>query len=234
MNIKGFQELTLVDFPGKIACTLFLFGCNFRCGFCYNPELVLAPLADEYSENEVLAFLEKRKGQLEGVCITGGEPLMTLDVGFLKKIKDLGYDIKLDTNGSFPELLEELIKKKLIDYVAMDIKASKENYKDIVNSDVDLKKIEKSIKVISSLMDYYEFRTTILEDIHDLEEIKEIAKWLNHICAGKPKKFILQGFKNNGKFVDEQYKKKRNTNTKHLNNLKEGVKDYFEDVEIRD
>ena len=144
MKIKGMQELTLVDYPGKIACTLFLHGCNFRCGFCHNPELVLAPMGEEHSEAEILKFLEKRKGQLEGVCITGGEPLMTIDVGFLKKIKDLGYSIKMDTNGSFPELLEELIKDKLIDYVAMDIKTVKEKYNEITGCDIDIKKIEKT------------------------------------------------------------------------------------------
>ncbi|RKX59006.1 MAG: anaerobic ribonucleoside-triphosphate reductase activating protein, partial [Thermodesulfobacteriota bacterium] len=137
MKIKGIQELTLIDYPGKLACTLFLYGCNFRCGFCHNPELVLAPLGNDYTQEEILKFLEKRKGQLEGVCITGGEPLMTIDIEFLNKIKDLGYSIKLDTNGSFPELLEELIKDKLIDYIAMDVKIGKDKYNDLTCSDID-------------------------------------------------------------------------------------------------
>jgi len=233
MKIKGIQELTLIDYPGKLACTLFLFGCNFRCGFCHNPELVLAPLGKDYTEKEILDFLEKRKGQLEGVCITGGEPLMTIDVEFLKKIKDLGYSVKLDTNGSFPELLEELIKKKLIDYVAMDIKSSKEKYKEITNSEIDIKKIEKSIKIISSLLDYYEFRTTILEDLHDVKELEEMAKWINQLCAGKAKKFALQGFKNQGKLIEGKFKKKKDTKENYLRDLKDILEDYFETVEIR-
>jgi len=106
MNISGFQEFTLIDYPGKIACVLFLHGCNFRCGFCHNPELVLSSGESKHTKKEILKFLEKRKGQLEGVCITGGEPLMTIDTDFLKEIKELGYSIKIDTNGSFPELLD--------------------------------------------------------------------------------------------------------------------------------
>ncbi len=233
MKIKGIQELTLIDYPGKLACTLFLFGCNFRCGFCHNPELVLAPLGKDYTENEILDFLEKRKGQLEGVCITGGEPLMTIDVDFLKKIKDLGYSIKIDTNGSFPELLEELIKKKLIDYVAMDIKSSKGKYNEVTNSDIEIKKIEKSIKIISSLLGYYEFRTTIVEDLHDVRELEEMAKWIDNLCAGKAKKFVLQGFKNQGKLIEGKYKKKKDTREGYLKDLKEILGDYFEIVEIR-
>lgn len=233
MKIKGIQELTLIDYPGKLACTLFLFGCNFKCGFCHNPELVLAPLGKDYTMDEILKFLEKRKGQLEGVCITGGEPLMTIDIKFLSKIKDLGYSIKVDTNGSFPELLEELIKKKLIDYVAMDIKSSKEKYKDITCSNINIKKIEKSIKIISSLLDYYEFRTTVLEDIHDVKEMEELSKWLNRLCAGKPKKFVLQGFKNQGKFIDKEFGKKKDTREEYLEELKEILNDYFEEVEVR-
>jgi len=233
MKIKGLQELTLIDYPGKLACTLFLYGCNFKCGFCHNPELVLAPVGKDYTEKEILDFLEKRKGQLEGVCITGGEPLMTIDVNFLKKIKDLGYSIKMDTNGSFPELLEELIKKKLIDYVAMDIKSSKEKYQETTNSDIDIKKIEKSIKIISSLLDYYEFRTTILEDLHDVKELEEMAKWINHLCAGKAKKFVIQGFKNQGKLIEGKFKKKKDTKEGYLKDLKEILDEYFEIVEIR-
>lgn len=233
MKIKGLQEFTLIDYPGHLACTLFLYGCNFKCGFCHNPELVLSPVGKDYTENEILKFLEKRKGQLEGVCITGGEPLLTLDVSFLKKIKDLGYKIKLDTNGSFPELLEELIKDGLIDYVAMDIKSSKDNYNKITNSDIDLKKIEKSIKIIASLLDYYEFRTTILDDVHTEKELEEIAKWISQLCAGKPKRYTLQGFKNQGKFIDESFKDKKDVGESHLKELQEILNEYFENVDIR-
>ena len=189
MKISGLQEFTLIDYPGKIACTIFLQGCNFRCGFCYNTELIPVSGGEKLSKKEILDFLKKRKGQLEGVCITGGEPLLTIDVNFLKEIKDLGYSIKLDTNGSFPDLLKELIKNKLVDYVAMDIKVSPENYSEITKSDIDISKIEKSIKIISSMMDYYEFRTTVIEGIHDANGIEEIAQWLNKLCGKKPQKY---------------------------------------------
>ena len=233
MDISGFQEFTLIDYPGKIACTLFLHGCNFRCGFCYNPELVLAPLSNNYSKKEILDFLRKRKGQLEGVCITGGEPLMTIDIEFLREIKNLGYSIKIDTNGSFPDLLEELIKSKLINYVAMDIKSSPGNYKKITNSNIDISKIEKSIKIISSLLDYYEFRTTVIEDIHDVKEMEEVSKWLNRVCGKKPKKYFLQGFKNHNEFIDNSFKKKNNTKESYLQELKDILKDYFEKIGVR-
>ncbi|HKL23166.1 MAG TPA: radical SAM protein, partial [Candidatus Nanoarchaeia archaeon] len=109
MKIKGIQKTTLIDYPGKIACTLFLFGCNFRCGFCHNPELVIKEEVQDIDEKEILNFLEKRKGKLEGVCITGGEPFLTLDKNFIKKIKEKGYFVKIDTNGSFPEKLKDFI-----------------------------------------------------------------------------------------------------------------------------
>jgi len=241
MKIMGFQELTLIDYPGKLACTLFLYGCNFRCGFCHNPELVLSVKEEKnekgYSEEEILRFLEKRKGQLEGVCITGGEPLLTIDLEFLQKIKDLGYLIKIDTNGSFPELLEELIKKGLVDYIAMDIKASKANYEKLINAKIDINKIEKSIEIISSLLEEYEFRTTVLEDgnFHNKDEIKEIAQWLNkiHPEKGKPKKFVLQGFKNKGKFIDTSFNSKKDTSQEYLEELKSLLEKYFEEVETR-
>jgi pyruvate formate lyase activating enzyme len=232
MKIAGFQKTSLIDYPKKIACTIFIHGCNFRCGFCHNPELVLHEPEVEFSKDEILKFLEKRQGQLEGVCITGGEPLLSLDLDFLKKIKELGYLIKIDTNGSFPEKLKEIIEEKLVDYIAMDVKSSSENYKKVSNSNIDLNKIEESIKLIS-LLENYEFRTTILEEIHDLEEIKKMAIWLNEIIGGKPKKFCLQGFRNQGKFIDENFKNKKDTSKEFLENLKNEIKDCFEEIEIR-
>jgi pyruvate formate lyase activating enzyme len=232
MNISGFQEFTLIDYPGKIACILFLHGCNFRCGFCYNPELVLIPPKETYSKKEILDFLRKRKGQLDGVCITGGEPLMTIDKDFLREIKNLGYSLKIDTNGSFPNVLEDLILSKLVDYVAMDIKSTPENYEKTVNSEIDISKIEKSIKLISELKDY-EFRTTIIEGLHDKEEVIEMAKWLNRICGKKPKNFSLQGFKNHGKFIDSSFSRKKNVREEYLQELKEAIKDYFEEIKIK-
>lgn len=232
MKIKSLQKTTLIDYPGKIACTIFLFGCNFRCGFCHNPELVIKEEIKDISEKEVLDFLEKRKKYLDGVCITGGEPLMTLEKSFLKEIKNLGYKIKVDTNGSFPEKLREFIEEELIDFVSMDIKSSKEKYKELSNSEVDLEKIEDSIKIISDLKEY-EFRTTILEKFHTKEDIEKLSKWVYEITGKKPKKFVLQGFKNNGKFVDSSFNMEKNTSERHLNELKHISEDYFEKVEIR-
>jgi len=233
MKIAGLQKLSLIDYPDKIACTLFIYGCNFKCGFCHNPELVLAPDSKrkDYSEKEILEFLEKRKNQLEGVCITGGEPLMTLDLNFMKKIKELGYLVKIDTNGCFPEKLKKLIDENLVDFVSMDVKSSKEKYNSITNSEVDLEKIEKSIELVGEL-ENYEFRTTIVKGIHDAEEVKKIAVWLNKII-GKPLKFCLQGFKNKGKVIENIYKMKKDTPKEFLKELKDSIKDYFEYVEIR-
>jgi pyruvate formate lyase activating enzyme len=232
MKIAGIQGLTLIDYPEKLACTLFFYYCNFRCGFCHNPELVLKNKREIYSEKEVLNFLEKRKKYLEGICITGGEPLINLDKEFLKKIKKIGYLIKLDTNGCFPKKLKELINENLIDFVSMDLKNSKEKYSKTAGVKVDIKKIEESMKIICCLKNY-EFRTTIVEDLHKEEEIKEIGELINKVCGKKPKKYFLQGFKNSGKFIDENYKFKADTNEKYLNKLKKISENYFENVGIR-
>jgi len=231
MKICGLQKTTLIDYPGKIACTIFLYGCNFRCGFCHNPELVTEENENIFSEEEILGFLEKRKKYLEGICITGGEPTLSLNKEFLRKIKNLGYLIKIDTNGSLPEKLKEIIDENLVDFVAMDVKASKENYKKITNSGISPEKIEESIKLISELKDY-EFRTTVIEGIHDIEEMKKIAEWLNKLI-GKPKKYSLQAFKNSGKVLSEEFENKKDTSEKVMREIKEAIKDDFEEIEIR-
>ncbi|MBA3064696.1 anaerobic ribonucleoside-triphosphate reductase activating protein, partial [Candidatus Woesearchaeota archaeon] len=148
MQIAGLQKLTLIDYPDKIACTIFLFGCNFRCGFCHNPELVLSDKPKkEYKEKKILDFLRQRKKYLDAICITGGEPLINFDLPeLLKKIKGLGFLVKLDTNGSNPKRLKELISKKLVDYIAMDIKADKDNYNVLAEVKIDINQIEESIK----------------------------------------------------------------------------------------
>ncbi len=184
MKIAGLQKVTTIDYPGEVACTIFLHGCNFRCGFCYNPDLVIKDSEGEFSEEDVLNFLEKRVGKLDAVCITGGEPLMTLDLDFVRKIKDLGYKIKIDTNGSFPDKLREIISEGLVDYIAMDIKGDKENYSKIAGVDIDLDKIETSIKMIHSF-GKYEFRTTIVDRFHDMNSVINLRKWMNEVCGGK-------------------------------------------------
>jgi len=232
MKINGFHKLTLVDYPGKLACSLFLFGCNFKCGFCHNPELVTGVSAEEFTEKEILDFLAERKKYLDGVCITGGEPLLSLDKEFLKKIKDLGYSIKIDTNGTFPEKLKELIFGGLVDFVSMDIKSSREKYSEIISVNADLGKIEESMKLISNL-ENYEFRTTILEEIHNAEEIKKMLEWVCEIIGKKIKTFVLQGFKNNGKFIDMEFKNKKDTTREYLEELKKYAEAFAEKVEIR-
>ncbi len=232
MKIAGFQKLTLIDYPGKLACAIFLYGCNFRCGFCHNPELVVKPVDVLFSEEEILDFLELRKKYLEGVCITGGEPLLTLDFDFLRNIKALGYDIKIDTNGSYPEVLEELIRENLVDFIAMDIKSSREKYNLVVNSEVDFNKIEESIRIISSFPEY-EFRTTIVERFHNKKDIENMMEWLKKITGGRMKKFILQGFKNSGKLIDESFCSEEDVDEDYLMKLKGIAEGYCEVVEVR-
>lgn len=232
MKIKAIEKLTLIDYPGKIACTLFFFGCNFRCGFCHNPELVIKEKNKDLEEGKILDFLKARIGKLEGVCITGGEPLIELKKDFLEKVKKIGYFVKLDTNGSFPEKLNEFLKEGLVDFVAMDIKSSEEKYKEIANVNVNLEEIEKSIKILSKFGNY-EFRTTIIEGIHTLEDIKKMSLWLNKITGGKVKKICLQGFKNNGKFINKSFNDIKDTTEIFLEKLKNEIKDYFLEVEIR-
>ena len=232
MLIKGLQKTTLIDYPGEIACTIFLFGCNFRCGYCHNPELVVTANEIDYSEDEILGFLEKRKKYLNGVCITGGEPLMNVDFEFLKKIKNLGYKIKIDTNGSFPEKLKKLIEEKLVDYIAMDVKSSRENYGKVVNSNISIEKIEESIKIISNFQEC-EFRTTIVEKFHDEEEIRKIMLWLNKITGKKNLRYCLQGFKNSGKLLNPEFSSEKDVSESCLLELKKICEPFCGEVIIR-
>ena len=232
--INGLQKLSLIDYPRKIACIIFLFGCNFRCGFCHNPELVLAPTGKEYSEKEILDFLRKRKGQLDGVCITGGEPMLSLEKDFLKKIKALGYSIKIDTNGTNPEKLREFISQKLVDYIAMDLKASPEKYNLVAGVEVEIDKLEENIKLIVESGVDYEFRTTILKRFHDEEELKKMFEWIFNLLGKKPKRYFLQGFANHGKFIDNDFNKEPNVFGDYLKKFKPLAEKYFEEVEIRE
>ncbi len=233
MKISGLQKTTLIDYPGKIACTIFLYGCNFNCGFCYNSELVNGKISEHFSEEKILEFLKKKKGKIDAVCITGGEPMLSLEKDFVKKIRELGYLIKIDTNGSIPEKLKEFIDEKLVDYIAMDIKNSKEKYESTISSKIDIKKIEESIKLIYNF-EKYEFRTTIVPLLHTKEDIISIGKWISSILQNKkPKKYYLQGFKNEGIFIDQKYSETPNTREKFLYELKEEVKPFFERVMVR-
>ena len=232
MRSVGFQKASVIDYPGEIACTIFLHGCNFRCGFCYNPDLVVREVRGVYSEESVLEFLKKRVGKLDAVCITGGEPLMSLDFDFVRKIKELGYKVKVDTNGSFPDRLRELIELGLVDYVAMDIKGVKRNYSKVSGVNIDIKKIEESIKLIHDFGEY-EFRTTVVGRFHDAYAVMSMARWLNDVCEGKPRRVFLQGFKSGSEMIDSSFSKEANVSEKFLVELKECVAEWFEEVEVR-
>ena len=199
MLISGLQKLTLLDYPGHVACTVFTGGCNFRCPFCHNAPLVLPELIGQDTDEErVLSFLRKRQGILDGVAVTGGEPLLHKDmVGFLEKVKALGYKIKLDTNGSFPNRLRELISAGLVDRVAMDIKNAPELYAKTVGlPSLDLAPIERSKELLLRGDVDYEFRTTVVKGLHTGESIIGAAKWI----AGA-KEYYLQQFKDSGNVI---------------------------------
>lgn len=198
MRITGIQKLTLLDYPGAVACTLFTGGCNFRCPFCHNALLVDPKRVMEEGElplDDVMDFLKKRRGVLDGVAITGGEPLLHSDMPeFLRQIKELGYRIKLDTNGSNPELLRKILDEKLVDRVAMDIKNSPELYaKTAGRDDVDIKAIEKSKDMLLQGDTEYEFRTTVVKGLHTKESLIEAAQWIKGA-----KEYYLQQFKDSG------------------------------------
>lgn len=200
MEIYGFQKLTLLDFPEKTACTLFTGGCNMRCPFCHNSPLVRLSGEDEtFTEEEIFSYLDKRHGLLDGVAITGGEPLLQKDiVPFIKKIKDTGYLVKLDTNGTFPEPLKELTDKKLVDYIAMDIKNCKEKYSITAGVKVDIDTLQKSIDIIMNSGIDYEFRTTVVKEFHEVEDIIKISEWIRGAD-----KYYLQCFKDSGNILED-------------------------------
>ena len=195
MQIYGFHKTTLLDYPEHIAATVFTGGCNFRCPFCHNGELVLDPGAQpSITEEEVLSYLKKRREILQGVCVTGGEPTLQKDLkDFLGKIKELGYLVKLDTNGYRPGVLWDLLQNGLVDYVAMDLKASRKNYATAAGlKTMDLSRIEESIGILKSSGIPYEFRTTVVKGIHRVEEFENIGRWI----AGCPV-YYLQNYEEN-------------------------------------
>ena len=200
MLIKGLQKLTLLDFPEKMACTLFTFGCNFRCPFCHNASLVLADRADDSItlEEEFFSFLQKRRGMLEGVCISGGEPTLQPDLpDFIRRIRDLGFAVKLDTNGYRPAVLRALIDGGLVDYVAMDVKNSLSRYPETVGiSRFDTAPLEESMDLLMENRVPFEFRTTLVRGLHTPESIAEMGKRL----AGE-ERFFLQTFEDSGDLI---------------------------------
>ena len=199
MEIHGIQKLTLLDYPGHTACTVFTGRCNFRCPFCHNASLVLRPSEQPTVEpEELFALLKKRKGLLDGVCITGGEPTLQKDLSELcESIKALGFLVKLDTNGTNPALLASLMERKLLDYVAMDIKSSREQYARVCGvANFDTAPVEESVELLINGNVSYEFRTTLVRELHDKADMGAIGAWLKGAEA-----YYLQGFRDSGDLI---------------------------------
>lgn len=203
MNFSGFQKLTLLDYPGKVACTLFTSGCNLRCPFCHNASLVThIDNSNIYKKEEILAYLKKRQGILDGVCISGGEPLLHAEIeGFISEVKSLGYSVKLDTNGFFPEKLISLVNKGLVDYVAVDFKSTYEKYSLATGIEsVDTTPFKKTVEFLLSGAVDYEFRTTVVKGIHETQDIVEIAKTISGA-----KRYFLQSFVDSGDLISSGF-----------------------------
>ena len=226
MKIGGLQKLTLLDYPEKVACTVFTVGCNFRCPFCHNSGLVTSVEHEDISEWEVLNFLRKRKNVLEGMCLTGGEPLVQSSVeDFLRNVKALGYRVKLDTNGSFPDKLQYLVENGLVDYVAMDVKNSIAEYAKTAGANVDVPAICKSVELLKSGVVDYEFRTTVTGNYHTEQSIAEMGQWL----VGA-KKLYLQKFVASEQLID---KNTFGTDDKTLARYREILLQYIPEVYVR-
>jgi len=237
MKIGGLQKFSLIDYPGLISAVIFTQGCNFRCPFCYNPMLVWP---DYYggerkeghpliTEDGLFAFLKKRQGKLDGVVITGGEPTLHSDLpDFIKKIRVLNYKIKLDSNGTNPQMLEKLIKKNLVDYFAMDIKAPLEKYSDVVGVEVDVEKIKQSIKILKNSKVPYEFRTTLVPDLNNVVDVGKMGKMIKGA-----QKWYLQRFKSDTELVDHEFENKIGFAEDDLNKMCQIAKKYVTICSIR-
>lgn len=228
MNFSGFQKLTLLDYPEHVACTLFTKGCNFRCPFCHNARLVTEGNEDEqYGEDMVLSYLKKRVGILDGVCITGGEPLLHKELpDFIRKVKALGYQVKLDTNGSFPGILKSLVNEGLLDYVAMDVKNAMERYGETIDvPDFDTAPIEESIDFLLEGHVAYEFRTTVVAEFHTTQDIVSIAKRIQ----GAPK-YFLQNFVDSGCLIGENL---HSVDKNVMENMQNAARKHLSEVSLR-
>lgn len=233
MLIGGIQEFTTLDFPGRLATVVFTAGCNFRCGYCHNPqfvdeEQVKNTIADNIPEEVFFKFLEKRKGKLDGVCISGGEPTLHSDlVDFAFKIKQAGFLVKLDTNGTKPAVLEKMITGKLVDFFAMDIKTSMERYQEIIKTGFSADDIKKSKEIIQNSGLPYEFRTTAVKGMHTKEVFEEIGEWLSG-----SETYFIQNFRNK-KVLTEDYAKKEGFSEKELREFKTLMQKYVKNCGIR-
>ncbi len=228
MTIHGFQKTTLLDFPGKVASTVFTAGCNLRCPFCHNALLVteIDPAAALDTE-ELLAYFEKRRGILDGVCVSGGEPLLQQDVfDFMRRIRAMGLSVKLDTNGAFPARLRQAVEEGLVDYVAMDIKNSRAKYPQTVGlPNFDIAPIEESVAYLLSGVVDYEFRTTVVAELHTLQDMEDIGGWI----AGA-KRYYLQNFVESDHLINPDMHGVDEASMKALQRI---AAKYVEKVELR-
>lgn len=214
MQIYGFQKTTLLDFPGYVASTIFCGGCNFRCPYCHNRDLVLNPeKLPVIPEEEVLTHLQKRRGILDGVCITGGEPALQPDLEqFIRKVRELGLKVKLDTNGYRPEVLMDLCRKGLIDYVAMDIKGAPEQYERITGvKPWDFNRIQASVYFLMSGNIPYEFRTTVVKELHSCEDLRRISAWISGAEA-----YYLQNYQDSDQVIQPGFHAYSPEELKHM------------------
>ena len=229
MILKGLQKLTLLDFPEKMACTVFTYGCNLRCPFCHNASLVLSDRAGEeiIDEEDFFSFLEARRGRLEGVCVSGGEPTLMPDLDrFLERIKSLGFATKLDTNGCRPDILRNSIDRRLVDYVAMDIKNSKEKYGMTVGiENFDISPVTESVNILKMGKVPFEFRTTVVRGLHDKESMEDIGRWI-----GDVPRFFLQGFIDSGDLISDSLD---GYDKNELTDLLNVLKTYIPNAQIR-
>jgi pyruvate formate lyase activating enzyme len=229
MYIGGLQKTSLIDYPDKISCILFTIGCNLRCPYCHNSNLVIdVKETPSISNNYFFNFLNSRKGLLDAVVITGGEPLLQKDIlDFTKKIKSMGFVVKLDTNGTFPHVLKELINNRLVDYIAMDIKTSVDKYEHACGAKVDIEKIEQSIETIMNYGGDYEFRTTALPEMQSPDDFIKIGKWLRGA-----KRYYIQKFSNRNT-LDVKFTKAPSYSDKELKNICGSLHKYFNRCEVR-
>ncbi len=233
MEIGGLQKTTLIDYPGHVACTVFTIGCNFRCPWCYSAELVLPEKIKNQpriEEKDFFNFLDQRKGSLDGVVICGGEPTINQDLPrFVSKIKEKGFKVKLDTNGSNPEMLKELIKSGELDYIAMDIKAPlvDEKYQESTGREIEVSLIKESIEIIKNSGIDYEFRTTVVSGIHEKEDILEIAKKI-----GPAKRYFLQKFRAE-KNIDSSLVDQRPHSDESLEEIRKEISHLFDVCQVR-
>ncbi len=227
MIINGFEKLSLVDYPGLTAATVFTGACNMRCPFCHNAILVIdAKHQPIVEEQYVLDYLNKRKGIIDGLCITGGEPTLQKDLdAFIKKCKETGVKIKLDSNGTNPETLKSLISQNLLDYVAMDIKNCKEKYSITANASIDLTKIQESIDILESSNVDHEFRTTLVKEFHTIEDIEKIAQWLDGT-----NKYYLQKFEDKGGCIQDGL---HEVPLDQAHKMRDIAKEFIKHVELR-